>query len=307
MDQPKIERLLRLIQLMTGPTLYTYEQLYSKLEISRRSLFRYLDTFRQAGYTIERVNENVPRLVRKGRKTPDLDKLVCFSEEEAWLINSMIDSLDPHNAMKASLKKKLSEVYRCTSLASYTKDRNNVEKIECLEDAIYGKGKVILRDYESGTLLETASYTVEPFAFSDNAIDLWAYDIESGKNKTFRVSRIGSVEFLNEEWEFEDRHRKKETDIFRMSGEKSMHIRLRMTSLAKNLMMEEYPLSAPYIHECEAPEYDSKACWILDTNVFSVFGAGRFMMGLASEVEIIEGERLKEYVRAVTRDFLSEI
>ncbi len=307
MDQPKIERLLKLIQYMSGPVYYTYDQLYAKLDISRRSLFRYLDSFRQSGFTIVKLNGNVPRLVKTGRRGVDLDRLVCFSDEEAYLINYMIDSLDSQNTLKANLKKKLSAVYECTSLASYTDNRLNAEKIECLEDAIYGKGKVILRDYESGTALETCSYTVEPFAFTTNAVDVWAYDIEAGINKVFKISRIGSIEFLDESWEFEDRHKLKETDIFRMSGDGRMHIRLRMTLLAKNLLLEEYPLSAGYVSECEPPEYDSKACWMLETDIFSVFGAGRFVMGLAADVEIVEGELLKDYVRAVTREFLSGI
>ena len=307
MEQPKMERLLKLIQYMSGPVYYTYDQLYGKLEISRRSLFRYLDTFKQAGFTVTKVNGNVPRLIRTGRRGVDLDRLVCFSDEEAYLVNSMIDSLDSQNVLKASLKKKLAAVYECSSLASYTDNKQNAEKIECLEDAIYGKGKVILRDYESGFSLETNSYTVEPFAFTTNAVDVWAYDIEAGRNKVFKISRIGSVEFLDENWEFEDRHKKRETDIFRMSGDEPMHIRLRLTSLAKNLLLEEYPLSGDFISECEPPEYDSKACWVLETDIRSVFGAGRFAMGLAADVEILEGERLKEYVRAVTKEFLMDI
>lgn len=307
MEQPKMERLLKLIQYMSGPVYYTYDQLSEKMEISKRSLFRYLDTFKSAGFTIIKVNGNIPRLVKTGRRGVDLDRLVCFSEEEAYLINAMIDSLDSQNTLKANLKKKLAAVYECTSLASYTDNKDNAEKIECLEDAIYGKCKVILKDYESGTTLMTLDHIVEPFAFTTNALDLWAYDLNDGRNKVFKISRIGAVEFLDEDWEFEDLHHKQETDIFRLAGNTPMHIKLRMTSLAKNLLLEEYPLSAKYISRCDPPEYDSKAAWMLDTDIYSVFGAGRFVMGLAADVEIVEGELLKDYVRTVTEEFLSEI
>ena len=89
MEQPKMERLLNLISYLSGPVYYTYDQLCKKLEISRRSLFRYLDTFKQAGFIITKVNGNVPRLVKTGRRGVDLDRLVCFSEEEAYLVNSL--------------------------------------------------------------------------------------------------------------------------------------------------------------------------------------------------------------------------
>lgn len=307
MDQPKIERLLKLIQMMSGSVYYTYDQLCGKLEISRRSIFRYMDTFRQAGFTVSKVNGNVPRLVKMSSSTPDLDKLVYFSDEEAFLVNSLIDSLDSSNNLKNNLKNKLSAVYDCTSLASYTSNRSNAEKIENLEDAIYGKCRVILRDYESGNSRKVKDYTVEPFAFTSDAVDVWAYDVDAGFCKVFKISRIGAVEFLEQDWEFEDRHQKREVDIFRMSGESPMHIRLVMTALAKNLLLEEYPLSAPFVKESDSVLESHGACWLLETDIRSVYGAGRFVLGLASEVKILEGEALKDYIRTVVRENLSDI
>lgn len=305
MDQPKIERLLKLIQMMSGSVYYTYDQLCDKLEISRRSIFRYMDTFRQAGFTVSKVNGNVPRLVKMSSSTPDLDKLVYFSDEEAFLVNSLIDSLDSTNNLKSNLKNKLAAVYDCTSLASYTSNKENAEKIENLEDAIYGKCKVVLRDYESGTSRTVKDYTVEPFAFTSDAVDIWAYDIAAGFCKVFKISRIGSVEFLEEDWEFESEHRKREVDIFRMSGEELMPIRLLMTSLAKNLLLEEYPLSTAFVKEVKAPEDSPKFSWLLETQIRSVLGAGRFVMGLASDVRILEGDPLKEYIRKTVKEYLS--
>lgn len=307
MEQPKIERLLKLIQYMTGPTYYTYDQLYRTLNISRRSLFRYLDTFKQAGFTVCKVNGNIPRLIKTGRRGLDFEKLVYFSDEEAYLVNSLIDNLDSNNNLKGNLKKKLAAVYDCSSLASYTDSGANSEKIESLEDAIYGKGRVRLKDYEAGYSLKTKDYLVEPFGFTTNAVDVWAYDVDARLNKVFKISRIGSVEFVDEEWEFEAEHQKKPTDIFRMSGTEPMHIKLRMTLLAKNLLLEEYPLSAQYITSTEAPDYDSQALWMLETDIYSVFGAGRFAMGLPADVEIVEGDVLKDYVRQMVQNFMLEI
>lgn len=307
MDQPKIERLLKLIQMMSGSVYYTYDQLCGKLGISRRSIFRYVDTFRQAGFTVSKVNGNVPRLVKMSSATPDLDKLVYFSDEEAFLVNSLIDSLDSTNNLKNNLKNKLSAVYDCTSLASYTSNRGNAEKIENLEDAIYGKCKVILRSYESGNSHTVRDYTVEPFAFTSDAVDVWAYDIAAGFCKVFKISRIGSVEFLEESWGYEREHRKREVDIFRMSGDTPIPIRLRMTAFAKNLLLEEYPLSAGFLRETEAPQDDPQACWLLETDIRSVYGAGRFVMGLSSEVRILEGEALREYIRSEVKEHLLEI
>ena len=52
MDQPKIERVLRLLSLMAGNMDYTLEDLAERLETSTRSIYRYLDTFKEAGFRI---------------------------------------------------------------------------------------------------------------------------------------------------------------------------------------------------------------------------------------------------------------
>jgi hypothetical protein len=97
----------------------------------------------------------------------------------------------------------------------------------------------------------------------------------------------------------------KPTDIFRMSAEKPLErIRLSMTSLAKNLLLEEYPLSAAYIRE--VPAEDGKDKWLLETDICSVFGAGRFVMGLADEVEVLEGDALRRYIGEVTKASLAK-
>ena len=62
MDQPKIERMLRVIQYLSSNTNYTLDEIGRYLGISRRSLFRYIDTFKKAGFSVSRVGEGVYQL-----------------------------------------------------------------------------------------------------------------------------------------------------------------------------------------------------------------------------------------------------
>ena len=52
MDQPKIERLLRLMKMMTGANRYTVEELAERLDTSYRSIYRYIDTFKEVGFVV---------------------------------------------------------------------------------------------------------------------------------------------------------------------------------------------------------------------------------------------------------------
>ena len=67
---------------------------------------------------------------------------------------------------------------------------------------------------------------------------------------------------------------------------------------AKNLLLEEYPLAEKSVHKV-------KGEWVFDGYIHALPGAGRFVTGLAQEVEILEGDELKEYVRSYMQDALN--
>lgn len=300
-SQLKTERLLRLMQMLAGPVEYTITELGDHLEMSERTIYRYLQTFEDVGFTVRR-GTNVPRLITTNRPHLSIDDLVCFSREEAALVNQLLDRLDAGNSLKAGLKQKLVAVCDQTPMARLLTNKDNSEKLNALSDAIHDKKKVVLRGYESGHSLTERDRLVEPFSFTPNYIGIVAYEPESGQCKTFKINRIKSVEILPDGWENEARHIERPTDVFRMSADKPLErIRLLMTSLAKNLLIEEYPLSAAYIHE--APEGDSKEKWELETEICSVFGAGRFVMGLPGDVEVLEGKKLKEYIAETRKKY----
>jgi len=57
MDQPKIERLLRLMKMLTGNVSYTILDLSDRLEMSTRTIYRYIDTFCEAGFIVKKQND----------------------------------------------------------------------------------------------------------------------------------------------------------------------------------------------------------------------------------------------------------
>ena len=298
MDQPKFERMLRLMRLLSGNVTYSIDELADKLEMSERTIYRYIDTFKAAGFAVEKLYGNIYRLTSLNDDTLDLSKLVYFSEEEAAIVNNMIDGLDNTNALKIGLKRKLAAVYDSTSISSYIGNRSNTANVQALADAIKNKSKVILHDYESSNSGQVRDRLVEPFAFTTNYVDAWCYDLEDGRNKIFKISRMGEVEVLLKAWTEEDKHHLQPADAFRIHGSKSMHIRLRLSQRAKNLLLEEYPLAEKSVHK-------EKGVWVFDGYIHALPGAGRFVTGLAQEVEILEGDELKEYVRSYMQDALN--
>lgn len=299
MDQPKIERMLRLMKMMSGNTNYTIEELASKLGMSYRSVYRYIDTFKASGFVIEKLQKNVYKVGKMPRSHVDMSKLIYFSEEEAYLVNSIIDGLHPTNQLKIDLKKKLSAIYSCTSIANYVHSEDTASNIQELEKAVREKKKVILKAYESANSKGVNDRFVEPFEFTTNCIDIWGYDLEKKECRVFKISRISSVVVLEDYWTNEDKHQKSKTDCFRMSSFEQTPVKLELSLRAKNLLLEEYPLA-----QADLKEIDGK--WILDTMVSNMAGVGRFVIGLADEVKIIDSPALVEYIKAFVNSYLNK-
>ncbi len=291
MDQPKIERVLRLMTLMSGSVEYTVDELADKLDTSYRSIYRYIDTFKACGFAVEKIHGNIYRLAKLSPKYPDLDKLVHFSKEEAYLVNHLIDRLDPTNALKAGLQRKLAAIYSSTSIADYVDKQSNAANVEALSRAMRDKRAARLLRYESGHSGQVRDRLVEPFGFTTNYIDVCAYDLEDGRNKIFKISRMEEVEVLDDTpWARESAHERPGMDVFRMAGREEFRVRLRLTMKAKNLLVEEYPLAERDL----TPEGEA---WILDTGICAAAGVGRFVAGLAGEIEILSGEPLLAWLR----------
>lgn len=297
MEQPRIERMLRLMKMMSGNTNYTIGELAKKLGITYRSVYRYIDTFKESGFVVDKLRKNVYKLGKMPKGLVEMDKLIYFTEEEAYIVNSLINRLDTTNALKADLHRKLTAVFQCTSIADYFEDKNCAANIEMLGQAICEKKKVILKNYESGNSRRIADRVIEPYEFTTNYIDIWGFDIEKGENKVFKISRIDWVCILDDEWTKEAMHQKAKTDCFRMSGNENYHVKLELSIKAKSLLTEEYPLSEKHITK-------KSGRWIFEANVCRLEGVGRFVIGLADQIKVLEGQELKDYIANFVKSHL---
>ena len=299
MDQPKVQRTLRLMKLMTGNTTYTVEELADKLGTSYRSIYRYIDTFREAGFAVRKVRTGVYELVTMGRRSRDIDRLVYFSDEEAAIVNGLIESLDNTNALKQNLHQKLAAIYDVAPVTEFISRKSNALNVRELSNAIQDRRCVILHDFKSSSG-NSRDRHIEPFAFTTNYIHVWGYDLEDGRCKMFGIARIGEVEVLQqEEWQHSKEHRSAQTDVFRMSGERNIHVKLLMDLHARDLLLEEFPTAAADI----SPEGDK---WLLETDVAGLKGVGRFAIGLADHISVVESPELEEYIHHFIELYLQQ-
>ena len=292
--------MLRLMKLLTGNVSRTIDQVAKEMGITPRTVYRYIDDIREAGFVVNKLYGNVYAMGKVGRGLSYFNRLIYFTEEEAYITAKLIEGIDNNNVLKRDLQRKLASVYDSTSITNYIDNTANAANVEALADAIKRKKQVVLKQYESVHSNESKDRLVEPIEFTANMIDIWAYDVDNGDNRVFKVARIHEVEVTDTGWEFASKHKAIKPDVFRMVGNLNEKIVLQLNTRAKSLLLEEFPLA-----EKDLKREDGK--WLLKTTIHSLEGAGRFVIGLAADIKILEGKKLLDYIKNYDKKYVQKL
>lgn len=289
-DLTKFERLLKLLIALGGNYKMTISEIGERFQISNRSVMRDLATLRTVGFIIENRNGlyHIPKVEKPFKSLSDL---LHFSEEEAQILHSAIQSIDDSNILKINLTNKLYALYNFDRVVDTVVNKANAHIVHQIVTAIKNKKQVLLRQYRSSHGSIVRDRLLEPFDFTSNYSYIWAYEPESRCSKLFKTARIGDVEILSKSFQFEHLHEKEPIDVFRISSKKKIKVSLKLSIRAYNLLIEEYPLSGNFLFAL------SDNCWHFETEVCGFEGVSRFILGLIEEVEIIEPESLKQHIK----------
>jgi proteasome accessory factor C len=97
-EQAKFRRLLKLLVLLSYKRGYTISALAEKLDASERTIFRYLNLFRDEGFIIEQIN-GFYRIEKNESEFKEISQLLHFSEEEAYILEKAIHTIDDTNIL----------------------------------------------------------------------------------------------------------------------------------------------------------------------------------------------------------------
>lgn len=288
-DQAKFQKMLEVLLMLDCQYGRSIAELSNRFDVSQRTIYRYFDTFKNVGFVLNN-NDGYFNINKEESSARDISDLLHFTEEESLILSKAIHSLDSKSDQKDKLVKKLYSLYDFDRVLHAITRKEETDKVYNLIQSIKKQKKVVLKDYKSNNSNEILDRIVEPIDFTDNYNNVWCYDTNDNQNKIFKPSRATEIELLDSIWEHKPKHKKGETDIFRMHGFDSILIELELTLTAYNFIIEEYPLSEIYIKKKSENKYT------LRTKVCNFLGAGRFILGLPGEVRVIAPQAMKDFV-----------
>ena len=110
------------------------------------------------------------------------------------------------------------------------------------------KEQVLLKKYQSINTETISDRIVEPFGFTQNYQTVMAYEPTSEKNKTYNIDRIGTVEYLEQKFQNEDKHQQQVMDVFGFAySGKKYPVKLEISLKKYLLLKDQYPLITPFV------------------------------------------------------------
>lgn len=308
MEQPKIENLLRLIQLLIVNRRTTRE-LSEILNCNVRTIQRYINHLRNAHFVIESYKKGIYFISTNDGALKNISDLVHFSDEEAYILLKAIDSIDDNTSLKQNLKRKLYSIYHYADLADVVVHPGQGEVVRNLIWAVEQKLCAELVNYRSSNSNKVSTRFVEPFAFTTNYQQVWCYEPLAGMSKLFNVARIEKVKVYEDKpWQREKSHSSPQVDVFRISAQGFVaNAKLLLNIRSYNLLIEEYPLAEKYITKQSENQY------LFEAPICSFDGVTRFVMGLYSDIRVIGDKQLISFInqkiksmQPIATDFVGE-
>ena len=110
MELEKFDRQLRLMVLLTQNRLLTIEDISRDLHMSKRSIYRYIEAFRQMGFIVIKEGTRY-RIDHSSPFFHTITERIHFTTDEALVINQVLHSVIDHSPQMRHLREKLGMIY----------------------------------------------------------------------------------------------------------------------------------------------------------------------------------------------------
>lgn len=161
MELEKFDRQLRLMLLLTHNQTMTVEDISEQLKMSKRSIYRYIDAFKQMGFIVEKEG-SCYRIDHRSNFFNEITERIHFTDDEAITINQVLNAVYDNSPQVRHLRAKLSSLYDFNVLANHGIDNHIARNLSTLFTAVQMERMVILCGYTSPHSGKVSDRLVEP-------------------------------------------------------------------------------------------------------------------------------------------------
>jgi predicted DNA-binding transcriptional regulator YafY len=293
-EQQKLMKLFKMIWMLKPPRGKTVQQLVEDMDMSRASVYRYLD-FLDETHFFKVVKDKNRRIIydsfdEKGSVT------IKFGEDELNCISDALTRAFPEHDLARGIQAKMFQHARYGLQSQSSVLSNTPLVIRDLHQAMTDRVQVAITYFSAnnGTLDKRV---VEPLEFTELHRYLIVYDAKAYvKITNLKTSRIQSVEILHNKRSTQTANSIKGIDVFDIACYEEQHaLVLNMTPLAYRLMMEEYPRTEAHFEVLNGGNgvyTEGSFRYQFKATVYSLLPIARFIMGLPGHIKIVESAAL---------------
>ena len=191
-------RCLDVIRSMAGDRAQTVEEIAKTLGTSTRNVYYLLKAMKDYGFSIRRYH-GLYTLEARSPFFLDIAQAVNFTQEQATYLFGLLCSVKENSPTVDALKRKLHYYYHVNDPVTTRFSRKDYRNLSLLQRAVKHQLIVILHDYASSNSQTMSDRVVEPYNFLGDDSDVYAYEIKSHKNKTFRFDLV-AYNLMQEEY-----------------------------------------------------------------------------------------------------------
>lgn len=289
-EQQKILRVFKLINLLQGNIGKPVHRLAELLETDERTIYRYFNLLEALGFVV--IKEfNKYKINERPEYLPSTSTFGSFSQEENLWLKGLIESQGKANLLRDSLLQKLQLKSEVKQGSEQLFKANLGRFVDIIGQGISGKKQIWLKDYYSLSSDTVSDRLVEAVGFSTDYENIHAYELESKSMKVFKIERIGEVVVSLESWKNESKHELPGQALFGYTGKNKFHVKLKLSKKAFQLMGEEHPNARPFMSIKNRNQFYFKG------EIPHLPGLARFLLSLPGEVKLEEGEEMKAYLK----------
>ena len=280
----KFYRMMKLIQLLNTPPSKTIKQIVNKLGSNESTIYRDIPELKDLGYPIKnKAGRYFLEFTFDNKKS----KNALETEESLYLQEILQQHANNSNLAKSILHKYDLNLH----LIPLADSLPHLHVTQMVQLAMYGiqMGKCLkLVGYKSLTSDNIRDRVIEPLDVTQDRKYLIGWDKELNDQRQFKIIRIHDIEFVEEK--VNPKRIASPMDIFGLTGDAWLSVQMELSSLAYNLLVEEFPYSVPFIR--------TRGDKILfDGIVRNWKGIGRFVLGLPGEIKIVNPDDFKNYLK----------